>query len=273
MNPTEPASFLGRVLLTGAAGTLGRALAEPLARRCGSVLRSDLPGPLLALNDPAARACDLADAAAVLELMEGVDGVVHLGGISIEGPWEPIVQANIRGMHNLYEAARRRGTRRIVFASSNHVTGCYEQGRLIRPTDPPRPDGNYGLSKMFGEGLASLYFDRYGIETVCLRIGTATPKPPDRRALSTWISLHDLAVLVQCALTAPGVGFLVAYGMSGNTRAWWDTADAWARLGFTPRDDAEAHAAEVQHLVQPTGSPMARFQGGVFLDIGPFDGA
>lgn len=269
--PSTPARPFQRLLLTGAAGTLGRVLAEPLRALCTELRRSDLAAPLQALADPTALPCDLADAAAVMQLLQGVDAVVHLGGVSVEGPWEPILQANIRGLHNLYEAARRQGVRRIVFASSNHVTGCYEQGRRTHPAEPPRPDGNYGLSKLFGEGIASLYWDRYGIETVCLRIGTATPEPPDRRGLATWLSLRDLAQLVRCSLTAPGVGFLVAYGMSGNTRAWWDTADAWARLGYVPQDDSEAFAAQVQHKVQPAGSAAARLQGGVFLDIGPFD--
>lgn len=269
-NPPPAPPPIGRLLLTGAAGTLGRALAAPLAAHCRELVRSDLPGPLQALGDPAAQACDLADASAVQRLLHGVDAVVHLGGVSVEGPFDPILQANIRGLHNLYEAARRLRTRRIVFASSNHVTGCYAQGERISPQDPPRPDGNYGLSKLFGEGIASLYWHRYGIESVCLRIGTATPTPPDRRGLSTWISLRDLAELMRCSLTAPGVGFLVAYGMSGNTRGWWDTAEAWAQLGFRPQDDAETHAATVQHLELPAG-PQRLMQGGSFLGLGPYD--
>lgn len=269
--PTSTAPLFDTLLLTGAAGTLGRALAEPLRPLCRTLRRSDLAAPLTALNDPTAVPCDLADTAAVLDLLQGVQAVVHLGGISVEGPWLPILQANIHGLHNLYEAARRQGTRRIVFASSNHVTGCYAQTERIGPSDPPRPDGNYGLSKLFGEGIAQLYFDRYGIETVSLRIGTATPAPPDRRGLSTWLSLRDLAGLVTAALTQPNVGALVAYGMSGNTRGWWDTQAAWDRLGFQPQDDAEAHAAEAAPRVQPPGSPAALHQGGVFLDIGPFD--
>ena len=261
------------LLLTGAAGVLGRALAPGLLSLTTRLRVSDLPAALArAALAPAAEvaACDLADAAAVHTLLQGVDAVVHLGGVSVEGPFEPILQANIRGLHNLYEAARRQGARRIVFASSNHVTGCYEQTQAISPQDLPRPDGNYGLSKLFGEGIASLYWDRFGIETVCLRIGTATPAPPDRRGLSTWISLPDLARLVSCALTAPKVGFLVAYGMSGNTRAFWHTRDAWARLGFVPQDDAESFAPQVEHLLQPEG-PMRQRQGGLFLGIGPFD--
>ena len=261
------------LLLTGAAGTLGRVLAPALQAVAHSLRVSDLAGPLARAGLPPgvqSWPCDLADAGAVHRLLEGVDAVVHLGGISVEGPFEPILQANIRGLHNLYEAARRQAVRRIVIASSNHVTGCYPQSQTVAPQDPPRPDGNYGLSKLFGEGIASLYWDRYGIETVCLRIGTATPAPPDKRGLSTWISLPDLARLVTCALTAPGVGFLVAYGMSGNSRAFWDTSAAWARLGFVPQDNAEAYAPQVQHLLQPEG-PMRQLQGGLFMGVGPFD--
>jgi uronate dehydrogenase len=262
------------LLLTGAAGTLGRVLTPALQPLAQCLKVSDLPGPLAATTLPAgvdACPCDLADTAGVLALLHGVQAVVHMGGVSYEGPWQPILQSNIHGVHNLYEAARRNGTRRIVFASSNHVTGCYAQTDHNSPTDPPRPDGNYGLSKLFGEGIASLYFDRYGIETVCLRIGTATPTPPDRRGLSTWLSLPDLVRLVTAALTRPGVGFLVTYGMSANTRGWWDTQASWDRLGYAPQDNAEAHAAAVEHRVQPEGSPAARCQGGIFLGLGPYD--
>ena len=271
MTTATAATPLNTLLLTGAGGTLGRLLAAPLRAICKRLLLSDLAGPLAALGAADALACDLADGAAVRALLRGVDAVVHLGGVSVEGPFEPILQANIRGLHNLYEAARRQGVRRIVFASSNHVTGCYEQSRRIGPQDPPRPDGNYGLSKLFGEGIASLYWDRFGIETVCLRIGTALPSPPDGRALSTWLSNGDLARLVIAALTAPSVGFLVAYGVSDNPRGWWDTQAAWARLGFVPQDSAEAWAAQVQDIRFPADTPMARLQGGSFLGVGPFD--
>jgi len=260
------------LLLTGAAGTLGRALTPPLQTLAQRLRVSDLAAPLARVTLPSdvdAVPCDLADASSVHELLQGVQAIVHLGGISVEGPFEPILQANIRGLHNLYEAASRQGVKRIVFASSNHVTGCYPRTQTLTPLDRPRPDGNYGLSKLFGEGIASLYWDRFGIETVCLRIGTATPTPPDQRGLSTWISLPDLASLVSCALTAPDVGFLVAYGMSDNTRAFWDTADAWRRLGFVPRHDAESFAPQVQHLLQPEG-PQRLLQGGSFLGMGPY---
>ena len=131
---------------------------------------------------------------------------MHLGGISTEQAWEPILQANIIGAYNLYEAARAHGVKRIVFASSNHVMGFYRQSEVIDAHSPPRPDGLYGLSKAFGEDLSRLYFDRYGIETACVRIGSSFPEPKDRRMLATWLSYDDLHRLVVACLTTPVLG-------------------------------------------------------------------
>lgn len=270
---SAPVPAYTRLLLTGAAGVLGRALAPALRGWCGPLRLSDLPDALARL--PAVPGddsvpCDLADADAVNRLLHGVDAVVHLGGVSVEGPFAPILAANLAGTTHLYEAARRAGTRRVVFASSNHVTGCYAQAEAVRASDPPRPDGFYGASKLYGEGLAALYWHRYGIESVCLRIGSATPVPLDARALATWLSPRDLVQLLRCALAAPGVGCTVAYGCSANTRRWWLDDGSWARLGYAPQDDAERHAHELLHLQLPDG-PQRRFQGGSFLGIGPFD--
>jgi uronate dehydrogenase len=261
------------LLLTGAAGTLGRALTPALKSFATTLRVSDLPAALARVTVPEGvqtAPCDLADPVAVHELLDGIQAIVHLGGVSVEGPFGPILSANILGLHNLYEAARRRGVKRIVFASSNHVTGCYRREDKLTTADRPRPDGNYGLSKFFGEGLASLYWDRYGIETVCLRIGTATPTPPDRRGLSGWLSPRDLIQLVQCALTAPDVGFLIAFGCSDNARSWWDSAASWAKLGYQPMDRSEDYAPAVGHLELPPG-PQSDLQGGSFLGMGPYD--
>lgn len=263
----------GRLLLTGAAGMLGRQLTPDLADQADELVLSDLPALTPAggvAASPRWQACDLGDRAAVRTLLEGVDAVVHLGGVSYEKPFELVLPANIVGVFNLYEAARLAGTKRIIFASSNHVTGCWGVDERITSADAPRPDGYYGLSKLYGEGMASLYWDRYGIESVCLRIGTATPEPIDHRSLSSWISPRDLAQLVRCALTAPEVGFLVAFGMSRNTRAWWDPQPAWRQLGYRPQDDAEAFAAKVEQIRFEPGSAPARRQGGIFLALGPF---
>lgn len=258
------------LLLTGAAGTLGRVLRPALGLQCRRLRLSDLrPLGNLAVHEEQ-QPCDLADRVAVETLLQGVEAVVHLGGVSVESPFEQIAPANLAGVFHLYEAARRAGTRRIVFASSNHVTGGYEQGQHLHPDDPPRPDGYYGVSKLFGEGMARLYWDRYGIESVCLRIGTATAEPPDRRALATWLSHGDLLRLVTAALTAPAVGCLVTYGVSANPARWWSEA-GWERLGYQPQDSAEAWREHIEAIDFPAGSPMARLQGGSFLGLGPFE--
>lgn len=266
----------GDLLLTGAAGNLGRVLNGPLAALCGD----DERYAALRLSDRVElgggslqgvyRPCDLADAAAVIELLRGVSAVVHMGGISMEGPFEPICDANIRGVVNLYEACRLNGCRRVVFASSNHVTGCYPRDQHIGPSDPFRPDGYYGASKLFGEGLASMYFDRYGVETVCLRLGSVTREPEDARALATWLSHSDFIALVKAALTAPDVGCLTVYGVSNNEGRWWNS-EGWARIGYQPQDFSLPWVEQISAKRFEPGSAMERLQGGSFLGIGPFD--
>src|SRR5262249_45146782 len=131
---------------------------------------------------------NLADADSVDQMVRGADAIVHMGGVSVERPFDEILPANIQGVYNLYEAARKHGVKRVVFASSNHVIGFYRQGQVIDADVPVRPDGYYGISKAFGENLSRFYFDRYGIETVCLRIGSSFPEAKDRRMLVTWLS-------------------------------------------------------------------------------------
>src|SRR5205823_4971279 len=190
-----------RLLLTGAAGGLGRVLRPRLKAYCKTLRLSDHAALGSAAAGEELVVARLEDRPAIDALLEGVDAVVHLGGVSVEGPFDPIAQANIIGVYNLYEAARRHGVKRVVFASSNHVTGFYRQDQVISPRDPMRPDGLYGISKAFGENLSRYYFDRYGIETACLRIGSSFPEPRDRRMLSTWLSYDDLERLVLACLT------------------------------------------------------------------------
>ena len=267
-----PARPFQRLLLTGAAGGLGRVLRPRLARQCVTLRVSDVAELGSAAASEELVPARLEDNSAVLELLAGVDAVVHLGGVSVEGPFEPILQANIVGVHNLYEAARRHRVRRIVFASSNHVTGFYRQDEVVSPREPMRPDGNYGISKAFGELLSRFYFDRYGIETVCLRIGSSFPEPKDRRMLATWLSYDDLERLVVASLTAPVVGHSVVYGMSDNATIWWDNTSA-AHLGYRAQDSSEPFRAATEarqpHL-DPT-DPAVRFQGGAFVTRGPYE--
>jgi uronate dehydrogenase len=216
-------------------------------------------------------AAELQDLPAVLGLLEGVDAVVHLGGISTEKPFDEIVQSNIIGTYNLYEAARIHGTRRIIFASSNHVTGFYRQDQVVDATMPVRPDGNYALSKAFGENLGRFYFDRYGVETVCLRIGSSFPEPKDRRMLATWLSFDDLERLVYASLNSPVVGFTVIYGMSDNNHVWWNNTPA-KHIGYRPQDSSETYRAAVEaaNPVLDLSDPTVTFQGGGFVKAGPF---
>jgi uronate dehydrogenase len=270
----EPVSAVRfrRLLLTGAAGNLGRELRPRLARYCDVLRvshRSDL-GPAGAGEE--VMAAELSDRAQMLALLKDVDAVVHMGGVSTEQPWEPILAANIVGMVNLYEAARKNGVKRIVFASSNHVTGFYRQDRVVSPNDPVRPDGFYGLSKAFGENLAQLYWDRHGLETVSLRIGSSFAAPKDRRMLATWMSFDDTERLVVSALTAPIVGHTVIYGMSDNRTTWWDNTPA-KHIGYRPQDSSERFRAEVEVRQQTIDitDPVAIYQGGAFVKQGHYD--
>jgi uronate dehydrogenase len=262
---------INRLLLTGAAGGLGKVLRPRLANMAHIVRVSDLADlGDAAVNEESVR-CDLGNFDGMLALLEGVDAVVHLGGMSIDGPFEPILNGNIRGAYNLYESARINGVKRVLFASSNHVVGFHKQADQIDATAAMRPDGHYGVSKAFGESLSSFYFDRYGIETVCMRIGSSFPKPVDHRMLSTWLSYDDLTALISCALFAPTVGHTIIYAASDNTASWWDNRYA-AHLGWTPKDSSEPFRAELEATVPRLDStdPAAIYQGGQFVKLGPF---
>ncbi|MEJ5990613.1 NAD(P)-dependent oxidoreductase [Ramlibacter sp. PS3R-8] len=269
---TAPSAALGRLLLTGAAGALGRQLRPRLLPHCTLLRVSDVAAMEAANSGEEVVQAALEDKAAIHALLKGIDAVVHLGGISTEQAFDPVLQANIIGVYNLYEAARQHGVKRIVFASSNHVTGFYRQDEVIDATMPVRPDGYYGVSKAFGENLSRFYFDRYCIETVCLRIGSSFPEPKDRRMLATWLSYDDLERLVIASLTAPVVGHSIVYGMSGNTTTWWDNTPA-RHIGFRPQDSSEPYRA-AREAAQPTldlQDPAVLLQGGAYVRMGPFE--
>jgi uronate dehydrogenase len=270
--PAAPVKPFKRLLLTGAAGGLGRELRRRLKAHCAVLRLSDIADLGAAAPGEELMPAALEQADAVLALLAGVDAVVHLGGISVEGPFRPIVQANIVGTYNLYEAARRHGVKRVIFASSNHVTGFYRQDEVIDATMPMRPDGHYGLSKAFGENLAQFYFDRYGLETVSLRIGSSFPEPTDRRMLATWLSYDDLERLVLASLTAPVVGNSVIYGVSDNATTWWDNTPA-KHIGYRPLDSSEPFraAAMARQPVVDQSSPATLYQGGGFVTKGPYE--
>jgi uronate dehydrogenase len=260
------------VLLTGAAGRVGTLMRE-LLPGYGYALRpldvAPVPGA------PDAIIADLGDRDALREAVAGADAVLHLAGISLESSFEKIMRANIEGTYNLYEAARQADVRRIVFASSNHAVGYTpwpgKDDPLVPVDTPRRPDTYYGLSKCFGEDLAQLYWDKHGIETVSVRIGSCFPEPDSVRMLSIWMSPADGARLFHAALTAEDVGHTVVYGSSANTRLVWDLSPARA-LGYEPQDDSEAFAArlvEAQGELDPAGNPDHAHLGGLFVTKPP----
>ena len=253
-----------KVLITGAAGDVGTHLRRELAGRY--VLRLSDIRPLKAkgAGEEFLRG-DCANLADMLRVTKGVDAIVHLGGFSVEGPWQTILRANIVGTYNLFEAARRNGVRRIVFASSNHAVGFYRRDETIDHRVVAKPDSRYGVSKAFGESLGSLYADKYGMEVVCLRIGNVAPLPVDKRRLSIWLSPRDLAQLVSIAIDRPGLRFEIVYGVSGNARSWYHNANAEG-LGYRPQDDSEFLAEEVLANEKPGADPRTEmFQGGTFI--------
>ncbi|PWF55265.1 NAD-dependent epimerase/dehydratase family protein [Massilia glaciei] len=270
MTQTPKSKPFHRLLLTGAAGGLGRMLRERVKTWTEIVRLSDVADMGAAAEGEEIVRCDLADNAAVRAMMEGVQAVLHFGGISVEARFEPIMQANILGLYNLYEAVHKAGVKRVVYASSNHVTGFYQTTELVDATMPQRPDSFYGVSKCFGEALSRYYYDRFGIETVCLRIGSSFPEPRNARMMTTYLSYDDLVELIRCALFTPRVGHTIAFGNSDNDTTWWDNSQA-AHLGYQPKDSSRAFAHLFPDTAErpPADDPTTIYQGGPFVLAGP----
>jgi uronate dehydrogenase len=257
-----------RVLITGAAGSIGRTLRGGLRGRYLLRLLDVAPQDAAEPGEEVVT-LDLNDRPATEAAVKDVDMVIHLAAIAQEASFDDILGGNITTTYSVYESARRAGVRRVVFASSNHVTGFYPRSERIGPYDPVRPDGFYGASKAFGETLGRLYAEKYGLEVVCLRIGTFAERPTRPRHLSTWLSPRDCLELVRCCLEAPEVGFTVVYGVSANTRSWWKN-DAAESLGYRPRDNAEEFATQIEEPPPGGSSRLAdRLQGGSFVESDP----
>jgi uronate dehydrogenase len=263
---------MARILLTGAAGGIGTRLRKILKPVYPDLRLSDIKKPADLRPDETFIAADLAHIDEVEKLVDGVDGIIHLGGISGEAPWDAILQSNIIGCYNLFEAARRKGVKRVVFASSNHAVGFYPRHHHIGVDLTVRPDSRYGVSKAFGEALGSLYADKHGLRVLCLRIGNVGDKPLDKRRLSIWISPEDLAQLIRIGLEHPELSFEIFYGASWNERAWWDNHRAYD-YGYRPSGRAEdylEHALAEQAKLGPDAVGDF-FQGGTFCSL-EFDG-
>src|SRR4051812_7875604 len=251
------------VLITGATGDVGTHLSRELAGKYK--LRLSDKRPLKAPKGQTFVKADVSKMADAMRITKGVDAVVHLGGYSVEGPGASLLQANIIGCYNAFEAARKNGVKRIIFPTSNHAVGFYRRDQTIDHRVYPKPDSRYGVSKVFGEALGSLYVDKYGMEMFMIRIGNVGPAPLDKRRLSIWISPRDIAQLVSIGIEHPEVKFEIVYGISGNKRAWYDNSNAF-RLGYKPQDDSEAWADAILKKEPPAEDPLVEtYQGGGFV--------
>lgn len=258
-----------RILITGAAGRLGtllRAGLAPLARHVRLAARK--PFDDLGPNEEQA-VFDLSDMEATIAATEGCDAIVHFGGASLESPWQTILDANIRGSYHIYEGARKHGAKRVIYASSVHAIGYHELEAHIGVDAPVRPDSLYGVSKNFVESLSRLYWDKFGIESVCLRIFSSFPEPADRRMLWSYLSFADCVRLVEASLTAPRVGHTMSFGISDNKVKAVDNSGA-NHLGFIPQDSSEPFRASVEAKTQrpDPNAPAVKFLGGWFCELG-----
>ena len=257
-----------RVLMTGAAGNIGRTLRAHLKGRYALLRLADVAPQEAAGPGEEVATVDIRDMTALERSLQGIDCVIHLAGIPEEDSWDKILPINIEGCYNLFEAARRQGVRRVVFASSNHAVGFHRRETFIDTTVQPRPDGRYGVSKVFGEAVGRLYADKYAMSVACLRIGSFRPsdRPSESRHLLTWISHRDMAQLAYRCVEHPGYHFVVVYGVSNNLRNRWDNTPA-KFLGYRPQDDAEEFAAQVL-ATSPVEDPIAaQFHGGMYCPM------
>jgi uronate dehydrogenase len=253
------------ILITGAAGDIGTRLRKLLKGAYPRIRLSDIRKPKDLSKDEEFIAADLADYKKVKKITDGIDGIVHLGGHSVEGPWDKIHKSNIVGCYNLFEAAYRSGVKRVVFASSNHAVGFYPRDQKIGVDVTVHPDSRYGVSKAFGEALGALYADKHGLRVTCIRIGNANDKPIDKRRLSIWVKPEDLAQLIRIGLEHPDIRFEIFYGSSNNEAGWWDNSNA-KRFGYRPQFRAEEFRAEAmaEQAKLPPDPIGDRFQGGSF---------
>lgn len=257
-----------KIVLTGAAGRLGGYLREPLSHMADALVSTDITESVadLADNETYVKA-DLGDADAMMALIEGAEMVVHFGAIPDEAPFDDILHSNIVGAYNVWNAAHKHGVRRVVYASSIHAMGMYPKNVAITGDMPHRPDSFYGLAKCFTEDMARMYWDKYNLEAVCLRIYSCAPVG-NARALGSWLSYPDLIQLVERSVSTPVTGFTVIYGVSDNDRSPVDNSGA-AFLGYRPRDNAEQFAERVlAEAPAPDPSDLAQLcHGGPFATV------
>ncbi len=258
-----------RILLTGAAGRLGTQLRAGLAPLTETLRLSDREEIENPSSNEEVLLCELGDYQSVLEATRDVDAIVHFGGAVYENKFETILDSNIRGSYNIYEGARKNGAFRVIYASSVHAIGYHELEAHIDADSPVRPDSLYGVSKTFVESLSRLYWDKFGIESLCLRIFSSFPEPADERMLWSWMSFDDCVQYVVRALEAPRVGHAIAFGISDNRLKVVDDSKA-GHIGYVAKDNTEAFRDQIEKCAPPKDSEKTsvKFLGGWFCELG-----
>ena len=257
-----------KIVLTGAAGRLGSYLREPLLKLTETLVSTDIVSDIGKLypNETYISA-DLSNLPAMMGLLKDADMVVHFGAIGDEAPFDDILQSNIVGAYNIWEAAYKNGVRRVVYASSSHAVGMHKKTDFIGIDAAHRPDTYYGLAKCFAEDLASLYWDKRGVESVCMRI-LSCAQVSNARAVGSWLSYADLIQLVEKSITTQVTGFSIVYGVSDNDRAPVDNTLA-SHLGFKPKDNAEQFSEKIfaESDMSDPHDPGNMCQGGPFASV------
>jgi uronate dehydrogenase len=253
---------MSRVLITGAAGRFGAVIAGGLGKAGRELVLTDIVAIPAAPEGAEVTRGDLSDLATAVELVRDVETVVHTAGIPDEAPFDELLRANIQATYNVFEAARLNRVPRVIFTSSAHVVGFYPRGQAVDELSPVRPDSVYATTKVFGEALGRLYAEKFGLEVICLRLGSFRPVPENRRQLSTWLSPRDAVQLVERCIEADPASFSIVYGISSNASAWWTDGSA-ERIGFRPIDSADDHEGAT-----PVEGPEqgAAWQGGIFAE-------
>ncbi|WP_137700671.1 NAD-dependent epimerase/dehydratase family protein [Marimonas lutisalis] len=261
-----------QVVMTGASGGIGTLLRPMLHELKVTMRLSDVSEPDMPRADGETWVMgDLTDPAAVARIVEGCDAILHFGGISTENRAELIHEVNVKGTYNVYEAARKAGVKRILFASSNHAIGFHPRENRIDADAEILPDSIYGVSKAYGEALAKYYWKKFGIESLIVRIGSLFPEPKDRRMMATWMSDRDMLRLIERMLFSPRLGCPVVYGVSDNRESWWDNGKA-AYLGWQPQDSSEQFAAKFADFEpDDPNDPAVKYQGGGFAKAGHYE--
>jgi uronate dehydrogenase len=254
------------VVITGASGALGRVLAKSLGALGWRLVLTDIvPFPDAVPAGASFVKADLSDGVAILRLAEGCGAIIHLGGASVERPFEEVIGPNIRGLYHIYEAARREKAR-VIFASSNHSVGFHERTESLPADTAFLPDGYYGLSKAYGELMGRMYWFKHGVENVNVRIGSCFAEPTNARMLASWLSYPDFSRLMEKCVLAPKVGHAVIWGASKNARMTWWRDDARAVVGWAPTDSADPFTGQLVKAV--SGDAVEeRYMGGAYCSI------